>query len=290
MTSDPFLTSDVAVCAAIQRKHASTYSLATRLFPTKEREATQVFYAFVRTADDIVDEAPDPTPSVVRAQFESWVDAWHQAYEGKEVTDPVLRASAQLFRSFQLPLDEAEAFLDAMRKDIDVQRYETYEELMTTYVYGSAAVIGRIMTRLCGVHDEETLLSAQRLGEAMQLTNFLRDIRADLVQRGRLYIAQEDLRQCGVTEDALRRGQVTPELRSLLQLYIRRARELYAAADLGIPRLPPHARRAIRLSRILYSGILDRIEAQGYDVFSRRASVSTARKILTAASVLLRPS
>ncbi len=289
MKQDVFLPGDVAVCAAIQKKHASTYALATRLFPPEQRAATQVFYAFVRTADDIVDEPPDPAPEAVRATFEAWVDAWHRTYAGEANQDPVLRASAVLFHAYALPLEEAEAFLGAMRSDIDVRRYETYDELMGRYVYGSAAVIGRVMTRLCGVHDEETLRAAQKLGEAMQLTNFLRDIRADLAQRGRLYLALEDLRRCGVSERDLREGHLTPGVRALLQLYAGRARDLYAAADAGIPRLPPHARRAVRLSRILYAGILDRIEARQYDVFSKRASVGRLRKLWTAARVLLSP-
>jgi len=287
VSKEIFLPKDVAVCAAIQQKHASTYALATRFFPREQRVATQVFYAFVRTADDLVDEPTDPRPESVRQTFEAWVAAWYRAYEGEKTTDPVLRASSTLFRSEKLPRADVDAFLAAMRRDIDVTRYETYEDLMQKYVYGSAAVIGQIMTRLCGVQDEQTLAAARALGEAMQLTNFLRDVRADLVQRGRLYLAQADLRDCGVSEEDLRIGHCTPGIRTLLQRYILRARHLYALADEGIPRLPRHAQRAVRLSRILYAGILDRIEAQEYDIFSRRASVSTPRKLWTAARILL---
>jgi len=282
-----FLPQDIAVCAAIQRKHASTYALATHFFPREQRVATQVFYAFVRTADDLIDEPVDPRREAVHESFEAWTAAWYRAYEGEVTIDPVLRASSTLFHAEGIALSEADAFLEAMRRDIDVTRYETYEDLMQKYVYGSAAVIGQVMTRLCGVEDEQTLAAARALGEAMQLTNFLRDVRADLVQRGRLYLAQDDLKDCGVSKDDLRLGYCTPGVRSLLERYILRARRLYAIADEGIPRLPRHAQRAVRLSRILYAGILDRIEAQEYDVFSKRASVSTSRKLWTAARILI---
>ncbi len=285
--SPAFLASDVAVCAAIQRKHASTYALATRLFPEKQRIATQVFYAFVRTADDIVDEPADPNPEAIRRTFDSWVSQWHAAYAGTPSDDPVIRASAELFRAERLPIADAEAFLSAMRRDIDCSRYATYDELMGEYVYGSAAVIGQVMCRLCGVSDEPTLAAARRLGEAMQLTNFLRDVRADLLQRGRLYLAQEDLARFGVTEAEIRAGRVTPPFKALIREYVRRARTLYDMADEGIPRLPGFAQPAVRLSRVLYARILDCIEAQDYDIFRRRASVHPMEKLYEAGRVLL---
>lgn len=286
MTDQPYSAGDLAVCAAIQRKHASTYALATRLFPARERADTQVFYAFVRTADDIVDEPADPDPAAVRHEFEAWVSRWRAAYDGGDSDDPVIRASAALFRARSIPLADADAFLAAMRRDIDCARYETYASLMDDYVYGSAAVIGEVMCRLCNVSDPSALAGARALGEAMQLTNFLRDVRADLLKRGRLYLALEDLRAFGVDEEDLRAGRVTPAFRALVREYTQRARALYARADDALPLLPRHARKAVRLSRLLYAGILDRIEAQGEDVFSRRASVSTPRKLLTAAAVL----
>ncbi len=280
---------DVAVCAAIQRRHASTYALATRFFPPRVRAATQVFYAFVRTADDLVDEPTDPDPEAVRAIFEDWTARWHAAYAGAPSDDPVIRASAALFREEELPLADADAFLAAMRRDLDCKRYGTYDELMRGYVYGSAAVIGQVMARLCGAQDEATLVTARQLGEAMQLTNFLRDVRADLLQRERLYLADEDLVFYGVSDADIRAGRLTPGFKDLMREYVRRARTLYISADAGIPRLPPYAQKAVRLSRILYARILDQIEAQDYDVFTRRASVPPLRKLFTAARILLLP-
>lgn len=277
-TPHPFRADDLAVCAAIQQKHATSYAMATRLFPAKERAAVQVLYAFVRTADDLVDEPADHDPKAIEAVLNAWVRQWEAAYASGTSDDPVLRASATLFHTFAIPKSYADAFLAAMRRDIVVQHYATYQQLLDDYVYGSAAIVGLSMCRICGVHDPATLRQAQSLGEAMQLTNFLRDIREDYLDRGRLYLAEADLSACGVTEADIAAGNVTPGFTKLLQLYISRARALYNEADLGIPALPPFARKPVRLSRVLYSRILDKIEANHYDVFRHRARTNDAMK------------
>ncbi|NBX13512.1 MAG: carotenoid biosynthesis protein, partial [Acidimicrobiia bacterium] len=107
---------------------------------------------------------------------------------------------------------------------------------------------------------------------AFQLTNFLRDVNEDL-DRGRVYIPQVDVRRFGVDLAARR---CTPEFVALMKFEIERCRELYASADKGIAMLPARSARCIRAARTLYSRILERIEAQQYDVFAKRASVPTS--------------
>ncbi len=284
--SHPFRPDDLALCAAIQKKHATSYALATRLFPTKERAAVQVLYAFVRIADDLVDEPTDPDPKKIEATFDAWVQRWEIAYATGTSEDPVLRASATLFHEFSIPKSYADAFLGAMRRDIFAQRYKTYQQLLDEYVYGSAAVVGLSMCRICGIHDATTLRQAQALGEAMQLTNFLRDIREDYADRKRIYLAQEDLDACGVTEADIAHGNVTPGCKKLLQLYIQRSKELYLQADLGIAARPTFAQKPVRLSRVLYARILEKIEANEYDVFRYRARTHDAVKLALFCKIL----
>ncbi len=283
----PFRADDVAICAAIQKKHATSYAMATRLFPPKERAAVQVLYAFVRTADDLVDEPLDPDPQAMHAALDAWISQWEDAYAAGTSEDPVLRASATLFHEFGIPLSYADAFLGAMRLDLTKHRYGSYAQLLHDYVYGSAAIIGLSLCRICGIQDPATLRQAQSLGEAMQLTNFLRDMREDYLDRGRIYLAEEDMVSCGVSEADIAEGNVTPGVIRLLTLYIARARALYEEADLGIQALPPFARKPVRLSRILYSRILDKIEANHYDVFRRRARTNDGMKALLFLKTLL---
>ncbi|HMF04398.1 MAG TPA: squalene/phytoene synthase family protein, partial [Acidimicrobiia bacterium] len=114
---------------------------------------------------------------------------------------------------------------------------------------------------------------------AFQLTNFLRDVRED-VERGRIYIPQDDLQRFGVNLDAQR---VTESWRELMRYEIARTRDFYVSADRGVAYLPASSARCIRAARCLYSEILDRIEASDYDVFSRRARVPSWRKALVVA-------
>jgi phytoene synthase len=171
-----------------------------------------------------------------------------------------------------------------MTMDLTVERYETWDNLLE-YMDGSAAVIGEMMLPVLEPTASAAIAHARDLGNAFQLTNFLRDINEDL-DRGRVYIPQEDVRRFGVDLAARR---CTPEFVQLMQFEIARCRELYASADIGLSMLPKQSARSIGAARVLYGRILDKIEARQYDVFSGRASVSTWEK---AAMVirLMRPS
>jgi phytoene synthase len=127
----------------------------------------------------------------------------------------------------------------------------------------------------------EATAHARDLGNAFQLTNFLRDIAEDL-DRNRQYVPQEDLRRFGVDLTARR---CTPEFVELMRFEIARCRELYESADLGLAMLPTESAKCIGAARVLYGGILERIEAQQYDVFAKRARVPTWRKALMVAKL-----
>jgi 15-cis-phytoene synthase len=137
----------------------------------------------------------------------------------------------------------------------------------------------------------DALVPARDLGNAFQLTNFLRDVAEDL-DRGRVYLPQEDLRRFGVDPTGERSrvlagGAVSPEWRALMRFEVARCRELYRSADLGLALLPERSGRCIRSARNLYSRILERIEAQGYDVFTKRARVPTWRKLVLVGGTML---
>jgi phytoene synthase len=142
-------------------------------------------------------------------------------------------------------------------------------------------VIGEMMLPILEPLQPEALPHARDLGNAFQLTNFLRDIDEDL-DRDRQYVPQEDLRRFGVD---LRARRCTPEFVELMKFEIARCRELYVSADLGLAMLPPQSAKCIGAARVLYGRILDKIEQQQYDVFAKRARVSTAEKALMVAKL-----
>jgi phytoene synthase len=131
---------------------------------------------------------------------------------------------------------------------------------------------------IIGYSDRAAIRYAVKLGVALQLTNILRDIGEDS-RRGRIYLPQEDLTRFGYSPDELRRGVINERLRALLDFEIGRANELYAEARAGIRLLSPDGRMAIAAAAELYRGILSKIQANGYDVFQRRAHLSTREKL-----------
>ena len=169
--------------------------------------------------------------------------------------------------------------------DTHVFRYPTYEDL-EEYTYGSAAVVGLMMCRVVGVTDEEADPHAEALGVAMQLTNFLRDVKEDW-ERERVYLPLEDLERFGYAEEELGRGVVDGRFVALMRFEISRARTLYRLADEGMRYIPRGRKYPIVVARRLYEAILDRIEAQGYDVFSRRAQTTLPHKLRIAAACAL---
>lgn len=275
------IAEDVAVCRALHRKHGTSYYWATQFFPSELRTATHVLYAFFRVPDEIVDAPGVGDPS---AALTAWITEWRAVVNGATTEQPVLRAAVRVFTTYDIPFSLGEAFLQAMKTDLTVSRYETYADL-ERYMYGSAAVVGEIMTHLFGVHDAETLAHARALGEAMQLTNFLRDVAEDYRERQRIYIPQEDLRQFGVTEDDIRQRVMSDRMFQCIAFEVARARKLYAFADRGIAQLPRSARFAVRIASRLYAEIATQLEQRHYNVFAGRVRVSSVHKLFLILSV-----
>ena len=281
----PAERADFAACQAIHAKHGKSYYFATRFFPEAQRLATFALYAFFRIPDDIVDQTEANNSAAAKTALLNWKQAWEQAYQTGQSDHPVLRATAKTFHTYQIPFSYSEAFLGAMVQDTEKSRYATYQEL-EHYMYGSAVVVGLMMTHVIGFSSEEALPRAQELGEAMQLTNFLRDIREDLEQRNRIYLPEEDLQRFGVTEEDLREHRMTDRMIALLRFEIDRCDRLYTQSARGIPLLHPSGRKAVAIASRLYQEILRKIEGQSYNIFRKRARTSTFEKALLSLRVV----
>lgn len=277
---------DYAICRQLHRRHGTTYYLASRRFPPVFRDRTDALYGFVRVPDEWVDNPGPLTVQERAAKIREFRDEMRRGVQGHRPSHPVLRAFCDVIRDTRMPLSEPEVFLDAMEADLHVQRYATYEELRG-YMRGSASAVGVMMCYVLDVcPTEEIVAGASVLGEAMQLTNFLRDVAED-TDRGRIYLPLEDLDRFGVKESDVLAHQFSPEFARLMEFQIDRARRLYAQADPAIALLPPEAQKAVLLARILYSRILDRIEEQELDVFQGRARTSRTEKLMTVARVAI---
>ncbi len=287
MTKSKYATAaDIEICRKIHKKFGTTYYYATSRFPEKVRRRVHAIYAFVRVPDEWVDNPGDLSVDERRRLLKDWRDQMVRGLTGERPEHPVMRAFCDTVVECRLPIEEAHTFLDAMEQDLDESEYETFEDLCG-YMRGSASAVGILMCHaMCARTDYDTIARAKALGEAMQLTNFLRDIREDLQERGRVYLPKEDMRRFGVTRDDLERGVMTDAMKALIQFEIERARDLYRMSDFGIYKLPRRMRKAVLMARILYSDILGRIEAQDYDVFSKRARTSRWQKLTCALRVI----
>ncbi len=279
---------DYARCERIHRRFGTTYYFATRTFPKAIQNKVHAVYGFVRVPDEWVDNPGSLSRDEVERNLDDWRLQLEQGMQGRCPEDGVMRAFVDTVRACSIPLEEPLVFLDAMRQDLDQTRYETYEDLQR-YMRGSASAVGAMMDAVMSDQPNPARTHcAHMLGEAMQMTNFLRDVGEDGL-RGRIYLPREDLDRFSVSERQVLEGRFDPAFRRLMEFEIARTRELYAQADGGIPQLPARTQKAILLARVLYSRILDRLEEQGCSPFVRRARTSRAEKLGVAMRVLLAP-
>ncbi|MEV6842185.1 phytoene/squalene synthase family protein [Actinoplanes sp. NPDC051411] len=271
-------------CRALHRRHGRTYYLATRLLPAWKRRHVHALYGFTRYADEIVDNFP---PKERAARLAEWSSYFMAGLRGEPIDDPLLPAVLHTIAVFNLDLDDFDKFLRSMAMDLTVTRYATYDELLE-YMEGSAAVIGTMMLPILGSSDPAPAREpARQLGFAFQLTNFIRDVAEDF-ERGRIYLPLSDLADFGVTPSDFAVG--SPKIKNLIAYEVGRAREHYAAAAPGITMLEPASQACMRTAYALYGGILDEVEAAGFDVFARRATVPNRRRAAVAVrSLLTRP-
>ena len=283
--TDPRLRAAYETCRRLNAAHGRTYYLSTLLLPPAKRPYVHALYGFARYADELVDDLDHPDPDALVA----WSERFLADLDRGASTDPVSSAAIHTARTWGIGRDTFEAFLASMRMDITVTGYDTYADLQH-YMYGSAAVIGLqmvpILEPLPGTLDRAAH-HARLLGEAFQMSNFVRDVAEDL-RRGRVYLPQEDLDRFGVTRADLAPGPTPPHVRDLLAFEIGRTRALYAEARPGIDLLHPSSRDCIRTAFELYGGILGAVEKADYQVLDRRVGVPLPRRVAVALPALVR--
>ena len=280
----PTLEQSYAECKRLNKLHGTTYYWSTYALPRVKRHHVHALYGFFRYADEIVDDPAFGTDAEREAALTAFRDRFVADLDAGESTDLVLKAVIHTVRAFRIDPDLFHRFLRSMAMDLTVTTYETYADLQV-YMDGSASVIGEMMLPILEPRSDAALAPARALGEAFQLTNFLRDVDEDL-DRGRVYLPQEDLRRFGADPWTRTADEAW---RELMRFEIRRARALYDQADFGVDLLPPSSARCIRAARVLYARILDVIEDHDLDVFTERARVPAWQKAVVVARALRTP-
>ncbi len=264
-------------CAAVNAEHGKSYFLATRLLIPDRRPAVHALYAAARTADDLVD-LPGADP---QGDLAEWSRAVLAELEAGWSDDPVRLALVDTYRRYEISVEHLVDFLAAMTSDLEVDSYPDLAAL-DRYMWGSASVIGLqvlpVLGTAPGVPREEAAPHAIALGEAFQLTNFLRDVAED-IDRGRVYLPADAMAAHGVTREQLEQKRHDARFAALMREMVAVVRRRYDDAAPGTRLLAPESRACVRAATDLYGGILREIERADYRVLDGRVSVSRPRRL-----------
>jgi phytoene synthase len=293
-----------AVCNAIAQREAKNFYYSFRVLPEHKRNAMCAVYAFMRRADDISDDETLPVAER-REVMAGWLEAWRTARRSGVSDDPVFLALNDTQKRFAIPDALLEDLVRGTTMDLEesqpdvvavadaavteqgspartFQIYENFDGLYR-YCYLVASVVGLVCIRIFGYSDPRAELLAEKTGVAFQLTNILRDMSEDL-ERGRIYLPLQDLEANRVSVEHLvlaAKNREKPEaVINLLALEVARAREFYASAKELLPLIDRDSRAALWVLVTIYRGLLERIVARNYDVFSERVSVPTTSKLM----------
>jgi squalene synthase HpnC len=247
--------------------HYENFPVASLLLPRRLVPAVEAIYAFARSADDLADEG-DAAPAERLAALAAYEAELDGIAAGRTPADPMFARLAAALAKFRLPQQPLRDLLSAFRQDVVTTRYADYAALRD-YCRRSADPVGRLMLGLYDVDDAASLRDADAICSALQLTNFWQDVGID-IDKGRIYLPQEDLARFGVAEDAIAQRRTGPAWRALMRFEVERARALMLDGAPLATRLP--GRLGWELRMVVQGGlrILEAIERVDYDVFRRR--------------------
>lgn len=254
------------------------------VLPSAQRDAIVTVWDACRAIDDAVDEAKDAVQAETQLSF--WRREIARVFEGAAPESPQGRALQPVARRFELPRRAFEDLVDGVEMDLGHRRYETFDDLRE-YCWRVASTVGFVCLNIFGCRHPGGRDYAMNLGLALQLTNIVRDVKKDLSQ-GRVYLPQDEMRRFGCAEADLAAGVVTAPVRALLSHQLARAREYYDRAAAALPSGEARHLVAAEIMGAIYFGILKRIEARGYDVFSEVVRVPRSERALIAAATWAR--
>ena len=275
------MTSNLAVsyahCEHVAKTQARNFYYSFLTLSPERKASMCAIYAFMRYSDDVSDEAAaDRTKAREMVQ---WRAALDRAFDGDYGDSLILPAFHDTVRKYDIPARYFHELINGTEMDLTKKRYETFAELHQ-YCYRVASVVGFVCIHVWGFDEGggRALEYSEDCGLAFQLTNILRDVKED-AERDRIYLPGEDLRRFGVTEQDLKSGSLNNNFRELMRFEVERAKSYYQRAGQLMPLVHSAGRPTLTIMMKIYRGILDSIERNNYDVHSRRARISTPRKL-----------
>ncbi|XP_062202333.1 phytoene synthase 2, chloroplastic-like [Phragmites australis] len=269
-------------CGEVCAEYAKTFYLGTQLMTPERRKAVWAIYVWCRRTDELVD---GPNASYITpTALDRWEKRLEDLFEGHPY-DMFDAALSDTVSKFPVDIQPFKDMIEGMRLDLWKSRYRSFDELYL-YCYYVAGTVGLMTVPVMGIapdskaSTESVYNAALALGIANQLTNILRDVGED-ARRGRIYLPMDELAQAGLTEEDIFRGKVTDKWRRFMKGQIQRARLFFDEAEKGVAHLDSPSRWPVLASLWLYRQILDAIEANDYNNFTKRAYVGKAKKLLS---------
>ena len=248
----------------ITRKSASNLALAFVLLPRAKRDGMSALYAFCREVDDVADEESIPV-SKRREQLAAWRADVRRACGSETPQFLVNRELQPVIRQYKLPFQLFDELLQGVEMDLDTQRYETFEHL-ESYCYRVASVVGLLSINIFGYQNPVCRDYAVALGQALQLTNILRDVRSD-AERGRIYLPLAELKRFQVAQEEILRFEYSPRFFELASSVAGRARHFYQIARAKLPPEDGRSMVAAELMGSVYWRLMRKLELRQFDVF-----------------------
>lgn len=268
-------------CGEVCAEYAKTFYLGTLLMTPERRKAIWAIYVWCRRTDELVD-GPNASHITPKA-LDRWESRLEDLFNGRSF-DMLDAALSDTVAKFPVDIQPFKDMIEGMRMDLRKSRYKNFDELYL-YCYYVAGTVGLMSVPIMGIAPdsqattESVYNAALALGIANQLTNILRDVGED-ARRGRVYLPQDELAQSGLSDADIYAGKVTDKWRQFMKKQIKRARMFFDEAEKGVTQLSSASRWPVWASLLLYRQILDEIEANDYNNFTRRAYVSKPKKIV----------
>ncbi len=248
----------------ITKRYSTSFTLGIRMLGKKYQEAFYGIYGYVRLADEIVDSFEGHDKRILLEEFER--DTWLAMDRGIS-TNPVIHSFYQIVKKYNIDIELVQSFLASMRMDLDDQKYDS--ALYEKYIYGSAEVVGLMCLKVfCdGNKDkfDELTPSAKSLGAALQKVNFLRDMKDDFYERGRVYFPGLEIKQFDAASKKLIEEDIQKD---------------FIDALAGIKQLPDGSRIGVYLAYRYYIKLFNRIKkTMPEELMEHRLRINNASKI-----------
>ena len=253
----------------------SSFLSGFRFLSAEKRNAITVLYAFCRELDDVVDGCTDP--NVAQITLNWWRSDLEKVFNNEMPEHPVHQALKDIRASFDLPKNEFEALIDGMQMDLEQARYGSFDELKL-YCHRVAGVVGRLIARILGFSNPQTLEYADKMGLALQLTNIIRDVGED-ARQGRIYLPIEEMQKFDVPANVIMQCKPTDNFAKLMQFQVNRARETYREAMLLLPAEDKKSQKVGLIMAAIYYALLNEIDRDGaQNVLTYKIAIPSPRK------------